>query len=421
MIRRSRLRNGIAVVSESMPHLRSAAVAVWLKRGSRHEPARHAGISHFIEHMVFKGTETRSAKDIAMAIDSIGGAFDAFTTKEHVAFYFRVMDKHLPVALDLVADIVLHPLFKPEHMEKERQVIEEEIRMSEDDPGDVVHEMLSKAMFGAHPLGRPIAGDMKTLRSVTPPVLTKFFRDSYVPPHMLISVAGNIRHGAVADRLETLFAGLKKTPASRNGASKPPRFYAGRTVSKRKPALEQTHFLLGAQGLPARHANRYPFLLMNTILGEGMSSRLFQKIREEAGLVYSVYSYLHSYTDAGYFALYAGTAPKNMKRTLAMALAEIRAIARDGVTKDELRRAKEHIKGILMLSSESPSQRMSRLALGEILWGRQEPLASVIRKVNAVTRDDVVEAARTLFGKEKFTLALVGGKDMPKVNLGEVL
>ncbi|UCF81668.1 MAG: insulinase family protein [Acidobacteriota bacterium] len=419
MIRKSRLSNGISVLTEPMPHLRSVSVAVWLRKGSRHELSRHAGISHFVEHMVFKGTKNRSARDIAVAIDSIGGSFDAFTAKEHTAFYFRVLDEHLTLALDLVADIVLNPLFKLEDMQKERQVIEEEIRMSEDDPTDIVHELFAKAVFPRHPLGRPIAGTRETLHRITPHILGNFFKDSYVPRNMVVALAGRVRHRRTVDALEKLFRGLKST-RQKPTPRQTPRFRPATRI-RRKPALEQAHFLLGVEGVNARSPLRYPLSIMNTVLGDGMSSRLFQKIREEAGLAYSVYSFLQSYADTGFFAVYAGVAPRNLKRALAMAVREIRGMARDGLTKEELRRAKEQLKGGFMLASESSAQRMTRIAITEILGRRQETLNKTLDRIERVRRSDVLRAARTLFAKERFALSLVGGKGMRKMKVEDVL
>jgi predicted Zn-dependent peptidase len=418
-IRRTKLSNGITVLTESMPHLRSVSVGVWLKTGSRHEPKPYAGLYHFIEHMVFKGTETRSARDIAVAIDSIGGSFDAFTSKETTCFYFRVLDEHLRVALDLVADIVLHPVFRKEDMDKERGVIAEEIRMSQDDPSDQVFELFADAMYGDTPMGRPIAGTFGTIARIDRRRLSGHFHSAYTPSNMVIALAGKLDHGRTAEMLEKRFAGLK-APRLRTPAGHRPRVHY-RQAQKRKNGVEQAHIVLGTAGLDARDKDRYPLHLVNAILGDGISSRLFQHVREEAGLAYSVYSFFQSYSDTGYFAAYAGVNPKHAKRALAMLVKELREMGKNGVTKEEFHRAKEHLKGGMMLANESSSSRMTRLAMGEIVSGRTETLDETLRRVDLITRDDAARVARRVLGGGRFTLSVFGGKNLGRLRLEDAL
>lgn len=415
MVRKSVLPNGITVMTDSMPHVKSVSLGVWLKTGSRHEPERLAGISHYIEHMVFKGTKTRSARDIALAIDEIGGAFDAFTSRQHTCFYFRVLSDHLPFAVDLVSDIVLNPLFTPSDMERERAVILEEIRMSEDTPDDYAHQLFSRTLFGKHPLGRPIAGSEKSLKNIDSKTIARYFKERYIPKNIVISLAGDLKHRETVRLIREGFQALK---ASRSGLCRlaAPKPQAGVAIES-KVGLDQVHIFLGGPGLPVTHKDRVAAQVLNLIMGESMSSRLFYRIREQAGLAYSVYSSLQFYPDAGYFEAYAGVSRKNAKKALRMLAHELREVAQNGITADELKKAKTHLKGSVLLSAESVTNHMTRMAMGEIFFGRVAPLAETQKKIRNVTLKDIHRVAKKLYRPENWSLAVLGGPGVKKLRL----
>jgi predicted Zn-dependent peptidase len=405
-IRKETLPNGITLITERMPHVRSVTIGVWLRRGSRHEPAALNGASHFIEHLVFKGTESRTAREIALSVDSIGGQMDAFTSKEYTCFYARVLDEHLAEAVDLLSDIVLRPLFDAEELERERKVIVEEIRMVEDSPEELVYDLLVDHFYPGHPLGRPIQGTVSTVRSLSRSRLLAFFRDVYVPGNLLIVTAGNVEHAAVSRLLRKAFGGWRRRgrPVT---AAKPPRARFG-VVTRAKKDLEQLHLLLGLPAFPENDDVRYPLYVLNTLLGGTMSSRLFQKIREQRGLAYSVYSATNAFLDAGVMMVYAGTSPRQGDEVLRVVLAEMDDLRRRGPTEAEVRVAKEHLRGSLMLSLESTSSRMSNLARQEIYYGRQLTSAEVLRRVDAVTVEEAHEVAQRMFRDGPVALAAVG-------------
>ena len=406
MIRKVRLDNGLTLLAESMPDVRSVSIGVWLRHGSRHEPARVNGISHFIEHLVFKGTEERTARQIALALDSVGGQMDAFTSKEFTCFYAKVLDEHLPEAIDLLADIVQRPRFDPTELERERQVVLEEIRMVEDTPDDLVYDLLAAELYPQNPLGRPIQGTAQTVRTISRGQLVRYFKGAYHPRNILIAAAGNLQHAALRRRVERAFAGLRRAGAS-NGQPRRPRHHAGR-VLHRKNELEQVHLLLGLPAYPENFAERFPLFVFNTILGGTMSSRLFQKVREERGLAYSVYSAMNAFTDTGFLAIYAATSPRTVRELLAVVREELRALRDKGPDGDELEVAREHLKGSLMLSLESTSSRMSNLARQEIYFGRQRGLAETLAAIDRVSVEDVHGIARRVVARKQLTLAAVG-------------
>jgi len=406
MIRRQRLDNGLILLTERMPDVRSVSIGVWLRCGSRNEPARLNGISHFIEHLVFKGTQDRSAREIALAMDSIGGQMDAFTSKEYTCFYAKVLDEHVAVALDLLADIVQRPRFGPEELERERQVVLEEIQMVEDTPDDLIYDLFSSFFYPRNALGRPIQGTEQTVRSMSRRHLLRFFRENYRPENLLVIAAGNLRHGDVARLVGRGFRGLRAGENGRGSASTP-RVGSG-VVVRRKDELGQLHLLLGLPALPVGHRDRYTLYVLNALLGGTMSSRLFHKIREERGLVYSVYSAVHAFADVGVLNVYAATSPEKGDEVLELVLGELRDLAERPPADEELRVAKEHLKGSLMLSLESTSSRMSNLARGEIYHGRQLTLAETLRGVERVTARRIHSVARGLLERPKLSLAAVG-------------
>lgn len=406
MIRKERLGNGLTLIAESMPDVRSVSIGVWLRHGSRDEPSRVNGISHFIEHLVFKGTQSRSAREIALAMDSIGGQMDAFTSKEYTCFYAKVLDDHVPEAIDLLADIVQRPLFDATELERERQVVLEEIRMVEDTPEDLIYDLFSSRFYARHALGRPIQGTAESVSAMTRRQLLSFFKMAYRPKSMLIAAAGNLNHTSLAKQVRRAFGGLSPGgPAHANGPR--PRPGPG-VVLRQKRELEQLHLLLGLPAFPENFEARYPLYVLNTLLGGTMSSRLFQKIREERGLAYSVYSAVNAFADTGFMTIYAATSPGSGSEVVRLVLQELRELRDHGPGDAELAVAKEHLKGSLMLALESTSSRMSNLARQEIYFGRQRTLAETIRRIDAVTRAQVHGLSRTLVGRKRPTFAAVG-------------
>jgi predicted Zn-dependent peptidase len=394
MITKDILPNGLTLLTEAMPHVRSVAIGVWLKRGSRHETPAETGISHFIEHMVFKGTRTRSAEMIASQVDSIGGHMDAFTAKEYASFHLKVLDEHLPLAVEILGDIVMNPLFDPLEMSKEKKVILEEIKMVEDTPDDLVMELFTQAFWPDHPLGRPILGTRQSVLGFGRGKLRSFFRDVYRPGNIVISAAGHLKHEATAKLVRRHFGALGEIGSGR--AIRPPR-PASRIVTRSKKELEQVHLCLGTPAYPQSHRDRYGTYILNTVLGGSMSSRLFQNVREKRGLVYSISSGITSYSDAGLLSVYAGTSRDSVREVIRLTLEEMRRLCGDPLPEEELRRSKDHIKGGLVLSLENTGSRMSHLARQEIYFGKQLPLDEILGGIERVGADDVQRLAAELF------------------------
>jgi predicted Zn-dependent peptidase len=404
MIVKEQLQSGLTLITETMPHVRSVATGVWLKRGSRHERASQAGISHFIEHMVFKGTQSRSAQQLAAEVDSIGGHMDAFTAKEYAAFHLKVLDQHLPLAVDILADIVVHPLFDPEEVAKEKKVIFEEINMIEDTPDELVMELFSQAFWPDHPLGRPILGTKDSVASFERDQIEGFFREAYRPENLLVVAAGNLEHEPFSRLLQDRFGGL--TPGQGFDAGTPPRPTAA-LVSRSKQELEQVHLCLGGRAYHQNHEGRYVTHVLNTVLGGSMSSRLFQNIREQRGLVYSISSGVAAYSDAGHLTVCAGTSLDALDEVVRLTLEELRRLKQERIPEAELRRAKDHLKGSLMLSLESTGNRMGYLARQEIYFGRLFSLDETLQGIEAVADDDVQQIAEELFSGD-LTMSLLG-------------
>ncbi len=390
MIVKEVLPNGLTLLTESMPSVRSVAIGVWLKRGSRHETPAQTGISHFIEHMVFKGTKNRSAERIASEMDSIGGFMDAFTAKEFAAFHLKVLDEHLPLAVEILGDIVLNPLFDPVEMTKEKKVIFEEINMVEDTPDDLVMELFTAAFWPDHPLGRPILGTKKSVGGFRRDDLASFFARVYHPGNIVIAAAGNLEHAHTAALVRQHFGalGAGKTPGNGHAPQA-----ASRIVTRAKKELEQVHLCLGSQAYPQAHRDRYGSYILNTVLGGSMSSRLFQNVREKRGLVYSISSGVTAYSDAGILSVYAGTSLDSVEEVIRLTLEEMKRLKGDRLPADELRRAKDHLKGSLMLSLENTGARMSHLARQEMYFGRQFGLDEITAEIEAVSAEDVQRVA----------------------------
>ena len=393
MIVKEVLENGLTLVTERMPHVRSVAIGVWLKRGSRHEAPEQTGISHFIEHMVFKGTKSRTAERIAAEVDSIGGFMDAFTAKEYASFHLKVLDEHLPLAVDILGDVVLHPLFDPVEMAKEKKVIFEEINMVEDTPDDLVMELFTKAFWPDHPLGRPILGTKLSVRGFRRDDLASFFKRVYHPGNIVVAAAGHLEHPATAELVRRHFGALSGGRTPGDGHAPRPR---ARVVTRSKKELEQVHVCLGTPAYPQAHEDRYGCYILNTVLGGSMSSRLFQNIREKRGLVYSISSGVTSYSDAGLLTVYAGTSLDSVDEVVGLTLEEFRRLRGDPLPAEELRRAKDHLKGSLMLSLENTGARMSHLARQELYFGRQIGLDELLDGIEKVSADDVQRIADDL-------------------------
>jgi predicted Zn-dependent peptidase len=416
MIVRDTLDNGIRLVTESMGHVRSVSLGVWLTSGSRHESDENSGIAHFVEHMLFKGTDTRSAEDIAQAVDSIGGQLDAFTAKEYASYYVKVLDEHLPLAVDILSDIVLRPAFNTVDIEREKKVILEEIKMVEDTPDDLVHELFTQAFWEGHPLGRPILGTKESVESLTQERLRHHFTGAYAAENVIISAAGNIEHAAVRDALEKAFGAM---PSAGVRQSMAPPSVVPKVVIRTKE-LEQSHICLGTSSYPQNHEGRYASYVLNTILGGSMSSRLFQNIREKRGLCYSVFSGINAYRDAGSLTVYAGCANEAVGEVIDLTVDELKIIKQTPVADSELRRAKDHLKGSVMLSLENTASRMSHLARQEIYFDRQFSLDETLEGIERVTADDVRGVATELFSNGALAATVLGqtnGLQIPKERL----
>jgi predicted Zn-dependent peptidase len=404
MVTREVLDSGLRLITERMPHVRSVSIGVWLTRGSRHESEPQSGIAHVVEHMLFKGTASRTAEDIAQEIDSIGGQLDAFTAKEYASYYIKVLDEHLPTALDLLSDIVMNPRFEQDDLEREKKVILEEIKMVEDTPDDLVHELFTQHFWEGHALGRPILGSKETVESFTPAILREYFRTTYVASNLIVAAAGNIEHGQVRELVERAFANLPSTREAFDDSI--PQVVP--QVIVRSKELEQSHVCLGTNSYPQNHDDRYVSYIMNTVLGGSMSSRLFQNVREKRGLAYAVFSGLSAYRDAGNITIYAGCANEAVREVVELCVDELRGLKQAPVPPTELRRAKDHLKGSLMLSLENTASRMSHLARQEIYFERHFGLDETLSGVERVSSDDVMRVACDLFANGSLAATIVG-------------
>ena len=399
-----------------MTQVRSISIGVWLTRGSRHETAENGGIAHFVEHMLFKGTAMRSAEDIAQAIDSIGGQLDAFTAKEYASYYIKVLDEHLPLAIDILSDIVLNPAFSPADVEREKKVVVEEIKMVEDTPDDLVHELFTQGFWENHPLGRPILGMRETVESFSADLLRDYFVNVYTPRNLIVSAVGNLEHGRVRELVEEKFGSLNSggVTMGEDAPTVVPK------VLIRNKELEQSHLCLGASSYPQNHDDRYSSYVLNTLLGGSMSSRLFQNVREKRGLAYAVFSGLSAYRDAGSLTVYAGCANEEVGEVIDLVVEELRTIKQAPVPDAELQRAKDHLKGSLMLSLENTASRMSHLARQEIYFDRQFGLDETLLGIERVTPAEVQRVAVDLFRNDSLAATVLGnvnGLQIPRERL----
>jgi len=387
-----------------MDHVRSASVGIWVRSGSRHEAAPLNGISHFIEHTLFKGTRNRTSREIAVESDAIGGHVDAFTSREVASYYVKVLDEHLPRAFDLLSDLITAPLFSPEELDRERNVVTEEIKMVEDTPDDLVHEVFVANFWPDHPLGRSILGTVDTLATFNQEKVTDYFSAVYAPRNLVIAGAGNLEHERFVEMVSRHLGGVKDRPVNLSAAAPS---HATRRIVLDKD-LEQAHLVLGTRCPSMTSEDRYSVHVLNVILGGGMSSRLFQTIREDRGLAYAVYSGVNTYTDAGYLSVYAATSPAQVNDVIRLSVAEFDKIKTEAVTEAELQRAKDQLKVSIMLSLESTSARMSNLARQEIFFGRQSTLDEILERINRVTSGDVQRMADEIFGSRELAITAVG-------------
>jgi len=409
MYKRYTLNNGIRIVYVKIPHFRSVTMGLWFKAGSIYEHTSESGLSHFIEHMLFKGTEHRTARHIAQTMDAVGGQINAFTAKECTCFYYKVMDEHLDVGLDLLGDMILNSVFDPLEIEKERGVILEEIFMYEDSPEDLVHDLLADAIFGSHPLSQSILGVPEGIVKYERNQIVSFYNSYYHPGNMVISAVGNFDETELINRVEDIFGRWNST-ATNSRIITPPQFQSD--VLYRHKDIEQIHFCLGCKGIEMGREENYPLLLLNTILGGGMSSRLFQSIREDRGLAYSVYSYPSSYSCAGLLTIYAGMKPAQATEVLDLIIKEINRISMYGITEAELELGKEQLKGNYILGIESIGSIMNANGRSELLLGRVTTPEEVLDKINRISMNQVMDVIRNTLGSGILSAALVGPVDL---------
>ncbi|HVW78606.1 MAG TPA: pitrilysin family protein [Alloacidobacterium sp.] len=416
-IRRTVLPNGLTILTEKMDHIRSVAMGVWIRAGSRHELPEINGISHFVEHMVFKGTKSRSAQHIAREVDAIGGNLDAFTGKETVCFNIKVLDEHVPVALDVLSDLVLNPVFASDEITRERGVILEEIKMDEDNPDYLVHEIFTQAFWKDHPLGKPILGTKETVRRFERDTLCSYYGQKFHGSNMIFSAAGNIDHDSFVEQVTRRFESL---PAGESLTVAVPPKTAARIILKNKKSLEQVQLCLGVPAPAISDESRYTVLVLNTILGGGMSSRLFQTVREERGLAYSIYSDLNPYSDTGSLCVYAGTSSDRAIQVVQLVMEQFRRLKSEPLPADELRRAKDQLKGNLLLSLESSMSRMSNLARQQMHFNYFFGMQEILDKVEAITEDEVLAMANHLFQPELVAVTLLGRLDGVKLTRNQL-
>lgn len=401
------LKNGIRVVSEHIPHIKSFSIGIWITNGSRDEGSKENGISHFIEHLVFKGTEKRTAYDIAKEIDSVGGILNGFTEREYTCFHAKVLDQHWALAIDLLSDIFLNSTFDLNEIARERNVVLQEIKMVEDTPDDYIHDLFNEVFWEGHPLGYPILGKRELVSSFDREGICHYFEDHYRANQLVISTAGSFDHEKLIQRIEDTFGGLQEKGEVGRGTSPEP----NHTMSVFSKNLEQVHLCLGTKGISQAHSMRFAAYVLNTLLGRGMSSYLFQEIREKRGLVYSIYSYRPAYFDVGQLVVYAGTEKGSSGEVIRLIMEQLDRLRKEMVPGDELQRAKDQLKGNLLLSLESSDSWMTRLAQNEIYFGKHISVEEVIQGIEEVTSDQVNQLAQDLFREEFLCLVVLGPVD----------
>ena len=407
MYRKTTLPNGLRVLTETMPAVRSATIGIWADVGSSLESSGDRGISHLVEHMLFKGTARRSARDIAETMDGVGGNLNAFTDKETTCYYAKVIDRHVPLALDVLADMFLNSTFDPDELSKEQNVVLEEIKMYEDSPDELIHDLFLQTMWDGSHLGEPTIGFADSVVKVTPDDLRAHMRGHYAPNSVIVAAAGNVEHERFVEMVSEQFGSFQ-------GACPLPPAEAPKTtpaVHVRHKDSEQAYVVLGTGGLSVRDERRYALSLLDTILGGGMSSRLFQEIREKRGLVYTVYSFQAAYREAGLFGVYAGTSPEHVQSCIDLTVEQFHRIAEERVSEDELHLAKEHMKGNLTLSLESSSSRMIRLGRNEFALGRYLSPEEIEARIDAVTAEELQDLAQELLSDRNLGLCIIGPVD----------
>jgi len=404
MVNKSILDNGIRVISEHIPHAHSVTIGIWVASGSRDERPEINGVAHFIEHLLFKGTGRRDALQIAREIDALGGVLNAFTGREYVCFYAKVLHRFLPKVADLLADIFLDSLFDPDEIEKERKVILQEIGLLEDSPDDHIHDLFARKFWEGHPLGRPIIGTEESVAGLTRDLVVDYRDGVYRGGDIIVAAAGHVDH----NELLALFQGVlnRIPPGKRGGAARPD--LPTRKVEVVAKELEQVHLCLGTLGLPHGHPLRYEAFILNAVLGGSMSSRLFQEVREKLGLAYSIYSYLTAHSDSGSIAIYAGTSRERHREVIDIVLRELRRLRTDPFSREELENAKEQLKGNILLSLESSDNRMTKLAKNEIYFGRYQPLMEIVKGIDRVTPESILSLAADIVDDNYLTVVLMG-------------
>ena len=414
-VRKTVLPGGLRVVTESLPSVRSVALGIWVGVGSRDEDQAHAGATHYLEHLLFKGTPQRTALDISAAIDAVGGELNAFTGKEYTCYYARVLDADLPLAIDVLADMVTGSLLEPSEVEAERSVILEEIAMTDDDPSDTVHEAFGWQLFGDTPLGRPILGTVDSINAITREQIAEHYLARYSPENLVVAAAGRLDHDEVVGLTAECFAPALQTkaapvPPRLAGPNGPGEVVAGTGVRLVSRPIEQANLVLGCTGLARTDERRFALGVLNAALGGGMSSRLFQEIREKRGLAYSVYSFTSQHAEVGVWGIYAGCAPAKADEVLAICADEIAKVCDSGLTKEELDRGKGQLRGSIVLGLEDPASRMTRIGKSELVYPNLEAVDEILASIDAVTLDDVRAVAGAILTKPK-ALAVVGPYD----------
>ncbi len=417
-VRRTVLDGGLRVVTEFLPAVRSVAIGIWVGVGSRDEDLPHAGATHYLEHLLFKGTSKRTALDISSEMDAVGGEMNAFTAKEYTCYYARVLDDDLPLAVDVLADMVANSLIAPKDVDAERNVVLEEIAMNEDDPADTVHEAFSAKLFGDTPLGRPILGTVDSINAITREQIYEHYQAKYTPEHLVVAAAGNVDHDVAVELARSAFADtLRRSPASIRpalprlaGAGSGLGAQAGSGVQLVSRGIEQANLVLGCEALARTDDRRFALSVLNAAFGGGMSSRLFQEVREKRGLAYSVYSFSAQHADTGMWGVYVGCLPSKADEVLSICTEEIVRVVNGGLTDSELARGKGQVRGSIVLGLEDPSSRMSRLGKAELVYPRLEPVEEILASIDAVTHDDVRAIAAEIFTRPK-ALAVVGPFD----------
>jgi predicted Zn-dependent peptidase len=403
-VHKSTLSNGVRVLSEPMPQMVSATIGIWVENGSRYEEARQNGVSHFIEHLLFKGTKRRSAAQIAEEIDAVGGVLNAFTGKEYTCYYAKVLGEDVKMTTELLADIFLESVFAPEEIDRERQVVLQEISQAEDTPDDFIHDLFNLHFWQGHPLSLPIFGSVDTVSAIDRELMVSFMADRYRAERVLIAAAGAVDHDRLVADCERLFGSIPGNGERAEIAAPRERLM----VINHPKKLEQAHLCIGGPGLSQVAPMRYAAYLLNTALGGGMSSRLFQEVREKRGRVYSIYSFLSAFLDCGYFGIYAGTSPDWVDEVIEVSLNEIAKVAHEGLKNEELARAKSQLKGNMLLGMESTDSRMNRLARNEIYFRRDIPLEEIGRGIEGVSNEQVIELASSCFKPDRMGLVMLG-------------